>query len=99
MINSDEPTNHLDINAVVWLEKYLTSWPNTLVLVSHDRDFLDAVVTDVLHLHNERVDQYRGNYTTFLSTRAERRRNELKEYESQKQYREHLQSFSKSPSL
>eukprot|EP00158_Paraphelidium_tribonemae_P006782 Partr_v1_DN27970_c0_g1_i2_m11086 putative ATP-binding cassette, sub-family F len=89
----DEPTNHLDINAVVWLENYVQTWPNTLIVVSHDRDFLDTVVTDILHMHNARIDQYRGNYTMFLSSREEKRRNQLKEYESQLAYRQHLQAF------
>lgn len=53
---SDEPTNHLDLKAVIWLQRYLCSWPNTLVVVSHDRDFLDEVVTDIIHLHNESLE-------------------------------------------
>jgi hypothetical protein len=68
-VGRDEPTNHCDINAVIWLEKYLQSWPNTLLVVSHDRDFLDEVTTDVLHMHNERLDAYRGNYSSFVATR------------------------------
>ena len=89
----DEPTNHLDINALIWLENYVQSWPNTLVVVSHDREFLDNTMTDIIHMHNERLDAYRGNYTLFLATREERRKNQLKEYESQLMYRQHLQSF------
>lgn len=89
----DEPTNHLDMNAVVWLENYLLSWPSTLLVVSHDRDFLDVVATDIIHMHNETLDYYRGNFSDFLSTRLERRKNEQREYDAQLQYREHLQSF------
>ena len=89
----DEPTNFLDMNAVVWLETYLSGWPNTLFVVSHDRDFLDSVVTDILHMHNERLDEYSGDYSMFLVNREQRRKNEQREYESQLQYREHLQSF------
>lgn len=59
----DEPSNHLDFPAVLWLENYLCEWPNTLVVVSHDRDLLDTVSTDIIHLHSYRLDSYRGNYT------------------------------------
>jgi ATP-binding cassette, subfamily F, member 3 len=61
--------------------------------VSHDRSFLDAVSTDILHLHNNQLDSYKGSFSYFVSTRAERRRNIIREYESQKQYRDHLQDF------
>jgi ATP-binding cassette subfamily F protein 3 len=81
------------VNAIIWLEKYLQNWPNTLVVVSHDRDFLDEVATDIVHMHNERLDAYRGAYSNFIQTRQERRRNQLKEYEAQLQYRQHLQDF------
>lgn len=89
----DEPTNHMDLVAVVWFEKYLQKWPNTLLVVSHDRDFLDEVCTDIIHMHNEHLDSYKGNYSMFLGTRLERRKNQLKEYEAQLQYRQHLQAF------
>ncbi|KAI3646635.1 hypothetical protein MP228_009563 [Amoeboaphelidium protococcarum] len=89
----DEPSNHLDFPSVLWLESYLSEWPNTLVVVSHDRDLLDNVCTDIVHMHNHRVDQYKGNYTAFLGIRDERRKNQQREYESQLQYRQHLQDF------
>ncbi|KAJ2191860.1 ATP-binding cassette, regulator of translational elongation [Coemansia sp. RSA 530] len=89
----DEPTNMLDIPAVVWLEKYMRTWPSTLLVVSHDREFLDAVATDIIHQHSEQLDQYRGNFQSFWSTREERRKNQIREYESQMQYRAHLQEF------
>ncbi|KAL1921371.1 uncharacterized protein VTP21DRAFT_11087 [Calcarisporiella thermophila] len=89
----DEPTNMLDIPAVVWLEKYLQTWPNTLLVVSHDREFLDEVATDILHQHSERLDYYKGNFTQFYTTKEERRKNQLREYENQMQYRQHLQAF------
>ncbi|KAJ1914543.1 ATP-binding cassette, regulator of translational elongation [Mycoemilia scoparia] len=89
----DEPTNMLDIPAVVWLEKYLATWPNSLLVVSHDREFLDEVATDIIHQHSERLDQYHGNFASFWSTREERRKNQIREYETQMQYRQHLQDF------
>ncbi|OZJ01961.1 hypothetical protein BZG36_05130 [Bifiguratus adelaidae] len=89
----DEPDNMLDIPAIVWLENYLKGWPNTLVVVSHDREFLDEVATDILHQHSEKLDYYKGNFTNFYATRSERRRNQLKEYEAQQVYRQHLQEF------
>ncbi|KAI9479423.1 ATP-binding cassette, regulator of translational elongation [Coemansia sp. RSA 989] len=89
----DEPTNMLDIPAVVWLEKYLRTWTSTLLVVSHDREFLDEVATDIIHQHSEKLDQYHGNFKAFWSTREERRKNQIREYESQMQYRAHLQDF------
>ncbi|RKP05895.1 P-loop containing nucleoside triphosphate hydrolase protein [Thamnocephalis sphaerospora] len=89
----DEPTNMLDIPAVAWLENYLQSWPSTLLVVSHDREFLDEVATDIMHQHSERLDYYRGNFSQFYKTRAERRKNQVREYEAQVQYRKHLQDF------
>ena len=56
----DEPTNMLDMKAIIWLENYLVTWPSTLLLVSHDRHFLDAVPSDVLHLHSKNIDCYRS---------------------------------------
>ena len=79
--------------AVVWLEKYFQSWPTTLLIVSHDRSFLDAVSTDILHLHSHKLDTYKGNFSIFVGTREERTRARLKDYESQVMYRKHLQDF------
>ncbi|ORX56721.1 P-loop containing nucleoside triphosphate hydrolase protein [Hesseltinella vesiculosa] len=89
----DEPDNMLDIPAIVWLERYLQTWPNTLLVVSHDREFLDEVATDILHMHSETLNYYKGNFSNFYGTKEERRRNQLREYESQLQYRQHLQDF------
>ena len=68
----DEPTCHLDLHSVLWLEDYLCSYPGTVVVVSHARDFLDAVCTDVIHLARRTLSPYRGNFSTFVSTAAER---------------------------
>ncbi|KAJ3205563.1 ATP-binding cassette sub- F member 3, partial [Dinochytrium kinnereticum] len=93
LLLADEVTNYLDFPAVVWLEKYFQAWPATLLIVSHDRSFLDAVSTDILHLHNCTLDHYKGNFSSYLSARAERRKNQIRTYEAQLQYRQHLQSF------
>ncbi|KAG6897375.1 hypothetical protein C0992_002144 [Termitomyces sp. T32_za158] len=89
----DEPSNHIDLNALAWLEDYLQTWPGTLLVVSHDRAFLDAIATDIVHQHSGRLDYYKGNFTQFYSTKSERDRNLRKEYETQMEYRKHLQSF------
>ncbi|TEB39145.1 P-loop containing nucleoside triphosphate hydrolase protein [Coprinellus micaceus] len=89
----DEPSNHIDLNALAWLEDYLQTWPGTILVVSHDRAFLDAVATDIIHQHSERLDYYKGNFTQFYSTKSERDRNLQKEYDTQMEYRKHLQAF------
>ncbi|PIL30712.1 ATP-binding cassette transporter [Ganoderma sinense ZZ0214-1] len=89
----DEPSNHIDLNALAWLEDYLQTWPGTLLVVSHDRAFLDAVATDIVHMHSARLDYYKGNFAQFYSTKSERDRNLKKEYETQMEYRKHLQAF------
>jgi len=62
-----EPTNHLDLHAVIWLENYLQTWPNTLVVVSHDRDFLNAICTDMLHVWQQKLIHYKGDYEVYYS--------------------------------
>lgn len=90
----DEPSNNLDLNAIAWLEDYLiTSWSGTLLVVSHDRAFLNAVATDIIHQHSERLDYYRGNFAQFYETRLERRKNQQREYEAYVMKRNHLQAF------
>ena len=89
----DEPTNMLDMQAIIWLERYLQTWPSTILVVSHDRNFLDEVATDMLHLHTCRIDSYRGNYTEFVSTMTERLKSQQREYEAQMEYRKHVQEF------
>ncbi|KAF7287316.1 ATP-binding cassette sub-family F member 3 [Rhynchophorus ferrugineus] len=89
----DEPTNMLDIKAIIWLENYLQNWPTTLLVVSHDRNFLDAVPTDILHLHSQRIETYRGNYEQFEKTKTEKLKNQQREYEAQLQQRQHVQEF------
>jgi ATP-binding cassette subfamily F protein 3 len=89
----DEPTNMLDMGAILWLEKYLQNWPKTLLVVSHDRCFLDAVVTDVIYLHSHRLEAFKGNYSTFEKTRNDRLKCQQREYEAQQQHKQHLQDF------
>uniref|UniRef100_A0A0L8FJP2 ABC transporter domain-containing protein n=1 Tax=Octopus bimaculoides TaxID=37653 RepID=A0A0L8FJP2_OCTBM len=88
----DEPTNMLDMKAIIWLEDYLQTWTSTILVVSHDRQFLNAVATDILYLHSGRIDTYKGNYETFMKSREDRLKNQQKEYEAQQQYREHIQA-------
>ncbi|XP_070609859.1 ATP-binding cassette sub-family F member 3 [Erythrolamprus reginae] len=89
----DEPTNMLDVKAIIWLENYLQTWQSTILVVSHDRNFLNAVATDVIHLHSQRLDSYRGDFENFVKIKEERLKNQHREYEAQQQYREHIQVF------
>jgi ATP-binding cassette subfamily F protein 3 len=79
----DEPTNHLDVGAIQWLEKTLAAWPGALLIVSHDRYFLDRVVNTIWELHRAGLDDYRGNYTAYLKQRDARREYEVKQYEQE----------------
>jgi ATP-binding cassette, subfamily F, member 3 len=67
----DEPTNHLDLDAIVWLEEWLTAFPGTLLMISHDREFLDAIIDRVLHIENKSIRAYSGNYSQFEQKRTE----------------------------
>ncbi|GFS44443.1 general control non-repressible 3 [Actinidia rufa] len=89
----DEPTNHLDLHAVLWLESYLVKWPKTFIVVSHAREFLNTVVTDILHLHGQKLNAYKGDYDTFERTRDELHKNQQKAFEANERVRTHMQSF------
>lgn len=90
----DEPSNHLDLNALAWLEDYFVNdYEGTLLVVSHDRAFLNRVATDIIHMHSERLDYYKGNFDQFYQTREERRRNQQREYEAVQLQRAQLQAF------
>lgn len=89
----DEPTNMLDIKAIIWLENYLQNWPTTLLVVSHDRNFLDTVPTDILYLYAQRLEVYKGNYEQFDKTRTEKHKAQRREYEAQMAHRQHVQEF------
>ena len=89
----DEPTNHLDLDAVLWLEQWLLRYPGTLVVISHDREFLDGVCNQMVHLHDGRARLYSGNYTSFERQRAEQLRQQQIAHEKEQVERAHLQSF------
>ncbi len=89
----DEPTNHLDLDAVIWLQEWLRAYPGTLLLISHDRDFLDDVVGEILHVEQQRITLYSGNYSAFERIRAERLANQQSAYEKQQREIKHVQSF------
>lgn len=89
----DEPTNHLDLDAVLWLEDWLKAYEGTLVLISHDRDFLDAIVDHIIHIENAQVTLYTGNYSTFEQTRAERLSQQQQAFEKQEATKAHLQKY------
>ncbi|QDA56829.1 ABC-F family ATP-binding cassette domain-containing protein [Thermomonas aquatica] len=89
----DEPTNHLDLDAVVWLEEWLKRYDGTLLVISHDREFLDNVTTHILHLHDGKAKLYVGNYTAFERQRAEHLRQQQIAHEKEQAERAHLQSF------
>ncbi|WP_216937732.1 MULTISPECIES: ATP-binding cassette domain-containing protein [unclassified Acinetobacter] len=89
----DEPTNHLDLDAILWLEDWLKAYEGTLVLISHDRDFLDAITDHILHIENQELILYTGNYSTFERTRSERLAQQQQAYEKQLETRAHLQKY------
>ena len=89
----DEPTNHLDLDAIVWLEEWLRRYPGTLIVVSHDRDFLDGVVNVVVHIDARKLRRYAGNYSSFEAQRAQNVQLAAAQYEKQVRERAHLQSF------
>jgi len=89
----DEPTNHLDLDALLWLEQWLTRYPGTLLLISHDRDFLDAVCEHIVHVEQRRLTLYSGNYTTFERTRADKLAQQQAEAAKQQARREEVERF------
>ncbi|WP_148252498.1 ABC-F family ATP-binding cassette domain-containing protein [Aidingimonas lacisalsi] len=89
----DEPTNHLDLDALLWLEQWLIRYPGTLLLISHDRDFLDAVCDHIVHFDHGRLVTYRGNYTLFERTRAEKLAQQQAEAAKQQARREEIERF------
>src|SRR5277367_3160634 len=90
----DEPSNMLDVPSITFLSNYLQTYPSTVLVVSHDRAFLNEVATDIIHQHSERLDYYKGaNFTSFYATKEERRKTAQKEYENQMAQRAHLQAF------
>src|SRR6516225_10119091 len=82
----DEPSNHLDIDTTRWLESYLVKQPEAMLIVSHDRYFLDRVVTKIFEMHKNRINVYPGNFKQYWRLKEERYEQERKAYESQKEY-------------
>ncbi|KAI9722267.1 MAG: hypothetical protein M1812_001739 [Candelaria pacifica] len=90
----DEPSNMLDVPSITFLSNYLQGYPSTLLVVSHDRAFLNEVATDIVHQHSERLDYYKGaDFDSFYNTKEERRKTAKREYENQMGQRAHLQAF------
>ncbi len=89
----DEPTNHLDLETVTWLENWLKRYPGTLLVISHDREFLDGLVDTVAHIEHGRITTYRGNYTAFERQRSEQLIQQQSAFEKQERQRAHLQKF------
>jgi ATP-binding cassette, subfamily F, member 3 len=89
----DEPTNHLDLDAVLWLEDWLKAFPGAVILITHDREFLDAVVGSIVHVENEKLNAYSGNYSEFESQRAARLAQQQFSYEKQQRAIAHLEAF------
>lgn len=93
MLLLDEPTNHLDLDAVLWLESWIKQYKGTLILISHDRDFLDGTVNMIAHVHDKKLTVYTGDYSTFEKTRAMQLSLQQALHEKQQKHVEHLKSF------
>ncbi|MDO5288490.1 MAG: ATP-binding cassette domain-containing protein [Pseudomonadota bacterium] len=89
----DEPTNHLDLDALLWLESWLARYPGTLIVISHDRDFLDSVTRATLHIEGGRLTRYGGNYSAFETLRAQQLAQQQAAWAKQQAQRAHLQKF------
>lgn len=89
----DEPTNHLDLDAVIWLQRWLKRFTGTLVLISHDRDFLDTVIGQILHIEHQQAKLYSGNYTSFERQRREHLAQQDAQYQKQQKEAAHLTAF------
>ncbi|MCY9845871.1 ABC transporter ATP-binding protein [Vibrio caribbeanicus] len=89
----DEPTNHLDLDAVMWLERWLQNYPGTLILISHDRDFLDPVVNRIIHVENQSMNEYTGNYSSFEEQRAQKLILQQAQFEKQQKQMSHMQKY------
>lgn len=89
----DEPTNHLDLDAVIWLEKWLRQYPGTLILISHDRDFIDSIIDKIIHIEQNKLNEYTGNYSSFERQRAEKLMQQQSSFEKQQKQMSHMQSY------
>ncbi len=93
MLLLDEPTNHLDLDAVIWLENWLRQYKGTLLLISHDRDFLDNVTTHIAHIEHAQINNYTGNYSAFELRRAEQLATQQSAFEKQQREIQHMHKF------
>jgi ATP-binding cassette subfamily F protein 3 len=89
----DEPTNHLDLDTVIWLEDWLKNYQGTLIIISHDRDFLDNICTHIIHMENQKLNMYTGNFSGFEEERAQKIKLQQALYEKQQAQFSHLQAF------
>ena len=89
----DEPTNHLDLDAVIWLERWLRQYTGTLILISHDRDFIDSVVGKIIHIEQNQLHEYTGNYSSFERQRAEKLTQQQASFEKQQKQISHMHSY------
>ena len=89
----DEPTNHLDMEAIFWLEKWLKQTPSSVILISHDREFLDAFVTHILHIENKHMSLYTCNHSQFEEVRAQQLALQQATYENQQKKIDHMMAF------
>lgn len=89
----DEPTNHLDLDAVIWLEKWLRQYTGTLILISHDRDFIDTIVDKIIHIEQQQLHEYTGNYSSFERQRAEKLAQQQSSFEKQQTQMSHMQDY------
>ncbi|XP_039289185.1 ATP-binding cassette sub-family F member 1 [Nilaparvata lugens] len=92
----DEPTNHLDLNAVIWLDNYLQGWKKTLLIVSHDQSFLDNVCNEIIHLDQQKLYYYKGNYSMFKKMYVQKRKEMIKDYEKQEKKLKELKAHGQS---
>tara|TARA_B110000305_G_C19305226_1_gene571221 strand:- start:73 stop:408 length:336 start_codon:yes stop_codon:yes gene_type:complete len=90
----DEPTNHLDMEAVLWLEDYLSKWNRILLLISHSQDFLNSVCTHIIHMDpKKQLTYYAGNYDQFCKTKEEKEVNQMKQYEWEQTQITHMKEY------
>ena len=89
----DEPTNHLDLDAIIWLQDYLKTHPATQIIIAHDREFLDALCTRILHIENRQLQSYSGNYSDYERQSYEQRLQAGAQYQKEARQRAHLQNY------
>ncbi|ETV88936.1 hypothetical protein H257_00375 [Aphanomyces astaci] len=89
----DEPTNHLDMEAVVWLEDYLSKWKKILLLISHSQEFMNTVCTNIIDLKAKKLEYYSGNYDTYVKTKEEKEENQMKKYAWEQDQIKHMKDY------